>query len=83
MTQEHVAILPHRPDNIGEVDCTRRLSFLAFSRMDVAGNAEKVSVKFESSGRKATTLTIRDNIQAGEAANPLADKSEVTIKGSR
>ena len=48
--------------------------------MDVAGNAEKVTMKFESSGRKATTLMIRDNIQAGEAAKSLADKYEVTIK---
>ena len=37
-------------------------------------------MKFESSGRKATTLMIRDNIQAGEAAKSLADKYEVTIK---
>ena len=37
-------------------------------------------MEFESSRRKATALTIRDNIQAGEAAKSLADKYEVTIK---
>jgi hypothetical protein len=76
---EHVEVLRHRPDNIGEVDRTRRLSSAALSQTDGANNG-KVTMKFDSSERKATTLTIRENIQAGEAAKSLADKAEVTIK---
>jgi hypothetical protein len=78
---EHVEVLRHRPDNIEEVDRTRRLSSAALSssQADGADNG-KVTMKFDSSGRKATTLTIRNNIQAGEAAKSLADKAEVTIK---
>ena len=76
---EHVEVLRHRPDNIGEVDHTRHLSSVALSQADGADDG-KVTMKFDSSGHKATTLTIRDNIRAGEAAKSLADKAEVTIK---
>ena len=77
--KEHVAVLRSRPDNLGEVDRTRRLSSTTLSRADGADNA-KVAMKFDSSGRKATTLTIRDNVQSGEAAKSLADKAEVKMK---
>ncbi|KIM36063.1 hypothetical protein M413DRAFT_449391 [Hebeloma cylindrosporum] len=70
----HVEVLRQRPDNIGEVDRTRRLSSPALSR------ADDVTMKFDSFGRKATTLTIRNNIRDAEAAKSLADKAEVTIK---
>ena len=76
---EHIEVLRHRPDNVGEVERTRRLSSPAPSRTDGADKG-KVTLKFDSSGRKATTLTIRDNIQAGEAAKSLAETAEVTIK---
>jgi len=77
---EHVEVLRHRPDNIGEVDRTRRLSLPALSPPDGTSNG-KVVIKFDSSGHQATTLTIRDNIPAGEAAKSLAEKkTQVTMK---
>jgi hypothetical protein len=77
--KEHVAVLRSRPDNLGEVDRTRRLSSTTLPRADGAANA-KVAMKFDSSGSKATTLTIRDNVHLGDAAKSLADKAEVTMK---
>ena len=76
---EHVEVLHHRPDNAGEVDRIRRLFSPAPSKTDGADKG-KVAMKFDPSGCKATTLMIRDNIPAGEAAKSLADKAEVTMK---
>jgi hypothetical protein len=79
---EHVQVLRHRPNTPAKTRPPQ--TRYSLSSPPPPGTADsdtgKVTMKFDPSGRRATTLIIRDNIRDVDAAKSLADKAEVTTK---
>jgi hypothetical protein len=76
---EQVQVLRHRPDTPRETHLVQPLSSPSLSGTADSDIGE-VTMTFDPSGRRATTLTVRDNIRDADAAKSLADKAEVTLR---
>jgi len=78
---EHVHISPHRPNNIREIYRLRELGIALESKsMRDGGSRLKVVIKFDPSGRKITTTTIRDIVTEEEAVESLRNGAYVSRK---
>ncbi|KAF8958508.1 hypothetical protein BDZ97DRAFT_1762138 [Flammula alnicola] len=67
----HVQVVRHRPNNIQEIDRLRNTPALSTSASGV--RERNVTMKFDASGQKATTLEIRDDIADPKAAKALSE----------
>jgi hypothetical protein len=79
---EHVQILRHRPNTPAKTRPTQTQYPLSSPPPPGAADSDigKVTMKFDPSGGRATTLIVRDNIRDIDAAKSLTDKAEVTAK---
>jgi len=78
---EHIHVSPHRPNNMGEIYRLRELGIASESKSSVDRSARlKVVVKFDPSGRKITTTTIRDTLTVDGVAESLRNGAYVSNK---
>lgn len=78
---EHVHISPHRPNNIREIYRLRELAITSESKSRRDGDGQpKVAIKFDPSGRKITTTTIRNIVTVEGAVESLRSGAYVSRK---
>ncbi|KIM36069.1 hypothetical protein M413DRAFT_31975 [Hebeloma cylindrosporum] len=76
---EHLHISPHRPNNGREIFRLRELGITSESKlMSDGGGRGKVVIKFDPSGGKITTITIRDIVTAEGAVESLRNGAHVS-----
>lgn len=71
----HIQVVRHRPGNTHEAE---RLRSAHHRRPVPSPNEQMVTVEFDSSNRKATSLTIREDIQTPKDSEALRGGSEVS-----
>jgi hypothetical protein len=74
----HVHVVRHRPNNVQEIKHLR--STRGYNTSTASVKIQEITMKFDPSGEKATSLIIRKDIIEPEAARSLGSGSQVSTK---